>query len=79
MANLAARATEVLDRAQKPDGYNLGINQGQAAGAGITDHLHLHVTPRYNGDVNFMTALAETRVVPEHLQATFVKLLGYFS
>ncbi|MDR1110016.1 MAG: HIT domain-containing protein [Deltaproteobacteria bacterium] len=79
MANLAARATEVLDRAQGPDGYNMGINQGRVAGAGIADHLHLHVTPRYAGDTNYMTVLAETRVVPEHLQATFRKLLGYFS
>jgi ATP adenylyltransferase len=79
LANLAARATEILDRAQKPDGYNLGINQGQVAGAGIADHLHLHITPRYNGDTNYMTAIGETRVIPEHIKATYQKLLGFFS
>ncbi|MDR3134605.1 MAG: HIT domain-containing protein [Deltaproteobacteria bacterium] len=79
MLNLAARATEILDRAQKPDGYNLGINQGQVAGAGIADHLHLHVTPRYNGDTNYMTVLGETRVIPEHIEATYEKLLRFIS
>ncbi|MDR0622201.1 MAG: HIT domain-containing protein [Deltaproteobacteria bacterium] len=79
MVNLAAWATEVLDGAQKPDGYNMGINQGQVAGAGITDHLHLHVTPRYNGDTNYMTVIGETRVIPEHIVATYEKLLGFFS
>jgi ATP adenylyltransferase len=78
MMNLAARATEILTKAQKPDGYNLGINQGQVAGAGITDHLHLHITPRYNGDTNYMTVIGETRVIPEHLAATYDKLLKFF-
>jgi ATP adenylyltransferase len=79
IVNLAARATKILDEVQRPDGYNLGVNQGLVAGAGIADHLHLHVTPRYNGDTNYMTVLAETRVVPEHIQATYRKLLGLFS
>jgi ATP adenylyltransferase len=75
----AARATEILDRGQTPDGYNMGINQGRVAGAGIADHLHLHITPRYNGDTNYMTVLGETRVIPEHLRATYEKLLGWFN
>jgi ATP adenylyltransferase len=79
LVNLAARATEVLDRTQTPDGYNLGINQGQVAGAGIADHLHLHITPRYNGDTNYMTVIGETRVIPEHIMATYRNLLGFFS
>jgi ATP adenylyltransferase len=79
MMDLAAKATEILDQAQKPDGYNLGINQGQVAGAGITDHLHLHITPRYNGDTNFMTVIGETRVIPEHIVATYEKLLKFFA
>ncbi|MDR0354519.1 MAG: HIT domain-containing protein [Deltaproteobacteria bacterium] len=79
LVNLAAKTTTILDAAQKPDGYNLGINQGLVAGAGIADHLHLHITPRYNGDTNYMTVLADTRVVPEHIQATYQKLLEFFS
>jgi ATP adenylyltransferase len=79
LVNLAARVTEILDKAQHPDGYNLGINQGQVAGAGIADHLHLHITPRYQGDTNYMTVIGETRVIPEHIKATYQKLLGFFS
>jgi ATP adenylyltransferase len=77
--NLAARTTEILDKAQNPDGYNLGINQGLVAGAGIADHLHFHITPRYNGDTNYMTAIGETRVIPEHIAKTYEKLVGYFN
>jgi ATP adenylyltransferase len=79
MMNMATRAMAILDKTQKPDGYNLGINQGQVAGAGITDHLHLHVTPRYLGDTNYMTVIGETRVIPEHILATYEKLVGFFS
>jgi ATP adenylyltransferase len=79
MVNLAARTTEILDQAQRPDGYNLGINQGLVAGAGIADHLHLHITPRYNGDTNYMTVIGETRVIPEHINATYHNLLRFFS
>ena len=57
-----------------PQGINLGMNLGQAAGAGIEAHLHAHVVPRWNGDTNFMPLLADTRVMPEHLSATFEKL-----
>jgi ATP adenylyltransferase len=78
LMNLTVRATEALEKAQKAQGFNLGINQGTVAGAGITDHLHLHVTPRYLGDVNFMTVLSETRVIPEHIEATYQRLLGFF-
>jgi ATP adenylyltransferase len=77
--NLAARATEILDRVMAPHGYNLGINQGLVAGAGLADHLHFHVTPRYQGDTNYMTVLAETRVIPEHIRATYDKLVGCFN
>ncbi|MDR1298392.1 MAG: HIT domain-containing protein [Deltaproteobacteria bacterium] len=78
LADMAARVTEILDKAQRPDGYNIGINQGRVAGAGIADHLHVHVTPRYNGDTNYMTVLGETRVVPEHIRETYRKLLEFF-
>jgi ATP adenylyltransferase len=71
---LAELAVELLERTMRPDGFNLGINMGLVAGAGIADHVHLHVVPRWSGDTNFMPVLAETRVISEHLQATYDKL-----
>ena len=63
-----------IERAYEPDGLNMGANLGRAAGAGIPDHVHLHVLPRWSGDTNFMTSVASTRVMPETLQATWNKL-----
>jgi ATP adenylyltransferase len=71
---LVQRAVEALRREYRPDGFNVGINQGRAAGAGIDDHLHVHVVPRWNGDTNFMPVLADVKVIPEHLQETRSKL-----
>lgn len=71
---LADLAVNLLKLAMKPDGFNLGINMGQVAGAGIADHIHLHVVPRWNGDTNFMPVLSDTRVISEHLRATYDKL-----
>jgi ATP adenylyltransferase len=79
LINQAARATVILDQAMAPQGYNLGVNQGQVAGAGLAEHLHFHVTPRYLGDSNYMTVLAETRVIPEHVRATYDRLVGFFN
>jgi ATP adenylyltransferase len=67
---LAVAGLQTLERAYGPDGFNLGWNLGHAAGAGIADHVHLHVVPRWSGDTNFMPVLADVKVLPEHLLAT---------
>ena len=68
----------VLRETMSPDGFNVGLNLGAVAGAGVEDHVHFHIVPRWNGDTSFMTVLAEVRVVPEHLQQTYERLLPYF-
>ena len=74
MMVLAQRVQLALEKTYHPQGYNLGMNLGRAAGAGVTGHLHLHVLPRWSGDTNFMTSVAETRVMPETLQLSWKRL-----
>ena len=74
MMALSQRVHTALEKTYHPQGYNLGMNLGRAAGAGVTGHLHLHVLPRWSGDTNFMTAVAETRVMPETLQLSWKRL-----
>ena len=74
MMQIAQRVERALGHTYHPQGYNLGMNLGRAAGAGVTGHVHLHVLPRWAGDANFMTVTAETRVEPEELSITFEKL-----
>ena len=74
MMRLSQRVQTALAITYRPEGYNLGMNLGRAAGAGVTGHLHLHVLPRWSGDSNFMTVVAETRVEPEELPTTYEKL-----
>lgn len=71
---LADLAVELLKMTMNPDGFNIGINMGEPAGAGIADHIHLHVVPRWSGDNNFMPVMSETRVIPEHILSTYDKL-----
>jgi ATP adenylyltransferase len=70
----AQRCLAALQGAMSPQGYNMGINQGAAAGAGIADHVHFHVVPRWIGDTNFMPVLADVKVMPEYLQTTLRQL-----
>jgi ATP adenylyltransferase len=66
--------SKIIQSAYKPEGFNIGMNVGTAGGAGIKDHLHMHIVPRWVGDTNFMPVLAETKTMPEHLLATYDKL-----
>ena len=84
----APTLTEIMKTAQKslaalrgamhPDGFNMGINQGKVAGAGIADHVHYHVVPRWDGDTNFMPVLADVKVMPDYLQNTYRQLKPFF-
>jgi len=78
MMELAQRLQAALRECYNPEGYNLGMNLGKCAGAGVADHLHLHLLPRWTGDSNFMTVVGETRVQPEDLLSTYDKLAAFF-
>lgn len=75
VTRLARRALQAV---MKPHGYNIGLNLGKVAGAGVPDHLHIHIVPRWEGDTNFMPVLADTKVMPEHLRVTRDKLSRAF-
>ncbi len=74
LMELTRRCQQALKTTMNPDGFNIGINQGKVAGAGIVEHLHIHIVPRWNGDTNFMPVIGETSVVPEALKETADKL-----
>src|SRR5215467_10675530 len=74
LMTIAQRCLAALAAALHPQGYNMGINQGLIAGAGIADHVHFHIVPRWNGDTNFMPVLADTKVMPDYLQNTYRQL-----
>lgn len=78
LMDLTKSCQTALRAAYQPAGYNIGMNLGGPAGAGVVDHLHIHILPRWIGDTNFMTSVAETRVIPEDLATTYGKLRGKF-
>ena len=78
MMRLVRWSETVLQRAYSPDGLNLGMNLGEAAGAGIEEHIHMHVLPRWRGDANFMTAVGHARIIPEELSVTYEKVRAEF-
>jgi ATP adenylyltransferase len=79
MMRLARAAETILEDVYRPHGINFGMNIGEAAGAGIASHIHLHILPRWTGDANFMTTVGHVRVMPESLEETFSKLRGRFN
>ena len=78
LMDLTKQSQTALREAYSPAGFNMGMNLGRVAGAGIADHLHIHLLPRWSGDTNFMTSVADTRVLPEDLQTTYAKLKPKF-
>jgi len=78
LMDLAKRAQTALREVYSPAGFNMGMNLGSAAGAGIADHMHIHLLPRWSGDTNFMTTVGDTRVLPEDLATSYSKLRPKF-
>jgi len=76
--DLLSRCVDILKEALKPAGYNIGLNLGRVAGAGIDQHIHTHIVPRWDGDTNFMPVLAETKVVNQAIAETYAHLKPYF-
>ena len=75
---LTRKCVEILRSVKSPEGFNIGFNLGKAGGAGFDEHIHVHIVPRWNGDTNYMPVLAETKVHPEHLRATYDSMLPHF-
>ncbi|MEW6085152.1 MAG: HIT domain-containing protein [Chloroflexota bacterium] len=78
MFELTTRCTTVLKNIYNPQGFNVGVNIGEAAGAGVKEHVHIHIVPRWKGDTNFMSTVGQTRVLPEELEATYQRVKNEF-
>ncbi|UCH01269.1 MAG: HIT domain-containing protein [Deltaproteobacteria bacterium] len=78
LITMVEKSIGVLKEVMNPEGFNVGLNLGKVAGAGVEEHIHFHVVPRWSGDTNYMTVFGEVRVIPEHIQATYRKLSPFF-
>jgi len=78
LLGMVRKSLNALKELMNPEGFNVGLNLGKVAGAGVEEHLHFHIVPRWNGDTNYMTVVGEVRVIPEHIRETYKKLLPYF-
>jgi ATP adenylyltransferase len=78
LLTMVSHAVTILKKTMNAEGFNVGLNLGKVAGAGVEDHLHFHVVPRWNGDTNFMTVFGDIRVIPEHMEQTYQRLLPFF-
>ena len=79
MIELTSRCTTALKNIYHPQGFNVGVNIGEAAGAGVKEHVHIHIVPRWKGDTNFMSTVGETRVLPEELESTYERVRNEFN
>ena len=78
LLDMVRKSNDILKKVMRPEGFNVGLNLGRVAGAGVEEHMHFHIVPRWNGDTNYMTVLGEVRVIPEHILETYHKLLPRF-
>jgi len=79
MMELTSRCTTVLKNIYRPQGFNVGVNIGEAAGAGVLGHVHIHIVPRWKGDTNFMSSVGQTRILPERLEDTYLRVKKEFT
>ncbi|MDR4505646.1 MAG: HIT domain-containing protein [Candidatus Scalindua sp.] len=78
LLTIASNVKDILSKKMNPEGFNIGMNLGKVAGAGVEDHIHLHIVPRWNGDTNFMPVIADTKVIPQSLEDLFKELESLF-
>jgi len=79
LLSMVRKSIDLLKENMNPEGFNVGLNLGHVAGAGMEDHMHFHIVPRWKGDTNYMTVLGDVRVIPEHIRETYRKLLPVFN
>lgn len=78
LIEMVEKSITILKETMNPTGFNVGLNLGRVAGAGVEDHMHFHIVPRWEGDTNFMSVFGDVRVIPEHIKGTYQKLLPFF-
>jgi ATP adenylyltransferase len=78
LLTMVGHSVNIIKKVMKAEGFNVGLNLGRVAGAGVEEHLHFHIVPRWNGDTNFMTVFGDLRVIPEHMEQTHLRLYPFF-